>query len=159
MFELIGLIFGGASRLVQHWLDLRDKDKERAHEATMYDKQITLADKRFEHDAALRRMDADSAEQQAEWSAMVEAIQAQAKEAQAAGGWVAKASAVIRPFLTFWHAVVIYTAIKVALFVIAFNGGMSWAQALLHIYTDADRALCFSMVSFWFADRSLRKYR
>lgn len=159
MFELIGLIFGGASRLVQHWLDLRDKDKERAHEATMYDKQITLADKRFEHDAALRRMDADSAEQQAEWSAMVAALQAQAKEAQAAGGWVAKASALIRPFLTFWHAVVIYTAIKVALFVIAFNGGMTWAQALLHIYTDADRALCFSMVSFWFADRSLRKYR
>lgn len=159
MFELIGLIFGGVSRLVQHWLDLRDKDKERAHEATMYDKQITLADKRFEHDAALRRMDADSAEQQAEWSAMVAALHAQAKEAQAAGGWVAKASALIRPFLTFWHAVVIYTAIKVALFVIAFNGGMTWAQALLHIYTDADRALCFSMVSFWFADRSLRKYR
>jgi len=153
MFELIGLIFGGASRLVQHWLDLRDKDKERAHEATMYDKQITLADRRFEHDAALRRMDADSAEQQAEWSAMVAALQAQATEAQAAGGFVAKVSALIRPFLTFWHAVVIYTAIKVAL------GGMTWAQALLHIYTDADRALCFSMVSFWFADRSLRKYR
>lgn len=159
MFELIGLIFGGASRLVQHWLDLRDKDKERAHEATMYDKQITLADRRFEHDAALRRMDADSAEQQAEWSAMVEALQAQAKEAQAAGGIAAKVSALIRPFLTFWHAVVIYTAVKVALFVIAFTGGMTWAQALLHIYTDADRALCFSMVSFWFADRSLRKYR
>ena len=38
--------------------------------------------------------------------------QAQAKEAQAAGGIAAKVSALIRPFLTFWHAVVIYTAVK-----------------------------------------------
>lgn len=157
MFELIGLIFGGVSRLTQHWLDLQDKQKERLHEATMYDKQIELANRRFEHDAALRRMDAEAAEVAGDFEALRTALESQAREAQAAGGWVAKLSASIRPILTIWHAIVIYTAVKVALFLVALGGGLSWAQALIYIYTDADRALCFSIVSFWFADRALRR--
>lgn len=157
MFELIGLIFGGVSRLGQHWLELQDKQRERTHELGMYDKQIEMADKRAVHDQALRRMDAESAEATAEWAALATAVQAQADEASKAGGWVAKFSAAIRPFLTFWHAVVIYTAVKVALFVLAFTNGISWESAIVQIYGDADRALMMSMVSFWFMDRSLRK--
>jgi hypothetical protein len=157
MFELIGLIFGGVSRLTQHWLELKDKDKERSHEAVMYDKQIALADKRFEHDASLRRMDAESTEATAEWAALATAVQAQADEASKAGGWVAQFSASIRPLLTFWHAVVVYTLVKVALFTLAFTNGISWESAIVQIYGDADRAMMMSMVSFWFMDRSLRK--
>ena len=40
MFELLGLVFGGVSRLSQHFLDLRDKQKEREHEAVMFDLQV-----------------------------------------------------------------------------------------------------------------------
>lgn len=158
MVELFGLVFGGVSRLAQHWLDLKDKQAERDHEAVMYDKQITLADKRFEHDAALRQMDAASADVQAEWSSMTAAIEAQAKEAQAAGGWVAKFSASMRPLLTFYHAILVYTAVKVALFWVALSGGVPWTQAIIELYGEFDRALLGSMVSFWFADRSLRKW-
>lgn len=157
MFELIGLIFGGVSRLAQHWMELRDKDKERSHEAVMYDKQIALADKRFEHDAALRRMDGEQAEVAAEWEAMRAAIDAQAREAEAAGGWAAKLSASIRPLLTVYHAVVVYSLMKAAQFYLAGKGGLGWAEALTMIYGEFDRALLGSMVSFWFADRSLRK--
>ena len=156
MLELAGLIFGGASRLAQHWLDLKDRDKERQHEAVMHDKQIELADKRFGHDAELRRMDASSAEAANEWAALQAAVEAQAREAQAAGGWVAKFSAVMRPLLTFYHAILFYTAAKVAMFWIALEGGMPMAQAFLSIYTDFDKALCGSMVGFWFQDRALR---
>lgn len=157
MVELVGLIFGGVSRLAQHWLDLKDKNAERAHEAVMYDKQIALADKRFEHDSALRQMDASSADAQAEWSAMAAAIEAQSREAQAAGGWVAKFSAMMRPLLTFHHAVLVYTAVKVATFLMVVDGGMAPAEAIVHLYTEFDKALTGSVVSFWFADRSLRK--
>lgn len=157
MIELFGLIFGGVSRLAQHWLDLKDKQAERSHEAVMYDKQIELADKRFAHDSELRRMDAESADVQAEWSAMSAAIEAQAKEAQAAGGWVAKFSAVMRPLLTFYHAILIYTVVKMAMFWVALDGGVTWQHALMQMYGEFDRALVGSMVSFWFADRSLRK--
>lgn len=158
MIELFGLIFGGVSRLAQHWMDLSDKQKERDHEARMFEQQTLLADKRFAHDSDMRQMDAASAEAQGEWAAMTAAAQAQADEAKAAGGWVAAFSALMRPLLTFWHCIAIYTAVKIALLMGAMMGGVTWNVALLSIYTDADRALCFSIISFWFADRSLRNW-
>jgi hypothetical protein len=157
MIELLSLIFGGVARLGQHWLDLKEKQAERNHELAMFDKQVDLADKRFAHDADLRRMDAAAAESAADSNALIAAIQAQAAEAQAAGGWVAMLSAAIRPFLTLWHCVVVYTTVKIALMVAAWQGGANVFQALLQVYGEPDRALCFSMLSFWFVDRALRK--
>lgn len=157
MLELFGLVFGGVSRLAQHWMELRDKDKERAHEAVMYDKQIELADKRHVHDVELRQMDAAAADAQAEWAALQAAVEAQAREATAAGGWVLKLSAAIRPLLTIYHAILFYSLAKVAMFVVALDGGMQPADAMLQIYGEWDRALCGSMVGFWFQDRALRK--
>ncbi len=159
MVELFGLIFGGLSRLAQHWMDLRDKDKERAHEAVMYDKQLALADKRFVHDAEIRQMDVAAADAAAEWQALQAAVQTQASEARAAGGWVTKFSAAMRPLLTFYHAIFFYTAAKVAMLIVALGGGMPAAEAVASIYTEFDRALCGSMVGFWFQDRALRKLR
>ena len=157
MIEALGLVFGGLSRLWQHHMELKDKQAERNHEAVMYDKQIALADKKHVHDVELRQVEGTFAEAAAEWSAMEAAIKAQASEAQAAGGWVTKFSAFMRPFLTFWHAIVVYSVVKVALFILALDGGLPWADAITHIYGESDKALCMSMVGFWFADRSLRK--
>lgn len=156
MIEILGLVFGGISRLAQHWLDLSDKDKERSHEAVMYDKQIALADKRFEHDADLRRMDAAAADSSAEWVAMTAALQAQSQEAQAAGGWVAQLSASVRPLVTFW-LMALYTMAKVFTVVLAVQGGVPFLTAATQAYTEADGALLASILSFWFVDRSLRK--
>lgn len=159
MLEALGIIFGGVARLAQHGMELWDKDKERSHEAVMFDKQAALADKRHVHDAELRRMDASAADSAAEWEAMRSALQAQAAEAQAAGGWVAKLSASIRPLLTVYHAIFVYSAIKAAQFYLAGQSGMDWAEALTTIYSDFDKALVGSMIGFWFQDRSLRKIR
>jgi hypothetical protein len=152
MIELLGLIFGGVSRLTQHWLDLKDKQAERTHEATMYDKQIELADRRIAHDADMRRIDAADA------GLLAAAIAAQSREAASAGGWVAKFSAIMRPLLTFYHAILVYTAVKVALFTVAYSGGIPWNVAVLQVYGEFDKALVGSMVSFYFADRSLKNW-
>jgi hypothetical protein len=40
MLEIAGIIFGGASRLFQGWMEMKDKDKEREHERLMFDKQM-----------------------------------------------------------------------------------------------------------------------
>ena len=156
MIELFGLVFGGAARLGQHWMELRDKDKERSHEAVMYDKQTELADKRFVHDAELRRMDAGAAEAQAEWAGMLAAVQAQASESQAAGGWVAKLSASVRPLVTYW-LLAIYSAVKIAMLYTALASNVPMADAIIALYSPADAALLSSILSFWFMDRSLRK--
>jgi hypothetical protein len=157
MFELFGLIFGGVSRLTQHFMDLKEKQNERDHEARMFGLQVELMDKRIQAEADMRRMDAEISYDKNDTDALVAAIKAQLSDAKAAGGFWLAFSAAIRPLLTFWHAVVIYTGVKIAMFYIAYSGGTPWATALVNLYTDADRTLMFSMVSFWFADRGLRK--
>lgn len=157
MLELISLVAGGLGRLLQHWLDLRDKDAERKHELEMFDKQAALADRRFEQDRDLRQMDADSAQAQRDMDALIASINEQAEEAKSAGGWVAKLSASVRPVLTYWYCVAVYGVFKGALAYVAIKGGMPPAQAFISVYGPEDRALAFSIVSWWFVDRSLRK--
>lgn len=159
MFELLGLVFGGVSRLVQHWMELRDKDKERAHEAVMFDKQIELMNRKQENDVALRTMDAAAADATNEWNALTAAVEAQAREAAAAGGWVAKLSASVRPAVTYW-LLSLYSAARLAMIVSAWKhtGGITdLATIAPQLYTTADGALLNSILGFWFVDRSLRK--
>ena len=156
MFELLGLIFGGVSRLAQHWLDLSDKDKERDHERRMFEQQIQMQDKRFVHDSELRQMDMAGQDAANEWSAIAEASRAQAEEAKAAGGWVLSLSASVRPVLSYWF-VALYTIAKFATLYLAMKDGIAFAAAIRAAYTEFDGTILAAIVSFYFADRSLRK--
>lgn len=156
MFELLGLVFGGVSRLTQHWLDLSDKDKERSHERLMFEQQVAMQDKRFVHDSELRSMDYAGQEASNEWSAIAEAARAQAEEAKAAGGLVLKLSASVRPVLSYWF-VFLYTVAKFATLYLAMTGGVHFAEAVRAAYTEFDGTILAAIVSFYFADRSLRK--
>lgn len=156
MLEIAGIIFGGASRLFQGWMELKDKDKEREHERLMFDKQVALQAQKAEADKELRQMDVDSAQNSKELDALMTALQAQSAEATAAGGWVLKLSASVRPVISYW-LLLIYTAAKAASFYLALEKGNSIADAVLLIYTSFDGALLGSIVTFWFADRSMLK--
>lgn len=156
MLELLGIVFGGASRLVQHFMEMQDKQKEREHEAIMFDKQVALQGQKIEAEKDLRQMDADAQRDAGELNAMIAGINAQAQEAQAAGGWVAKLSASVRPVVSYW-LLLVYTAAKGATLYMMLRSGTPLAEAVTHVYTTFDGALLGSIVSFWFADRSLRK--
>jgi hypothetical protein len=156
MIELLGLIFGGASRLFQHWLDMQDKQREREHEAVMYDKQITLAERKIDAEKDLRRMDQEAAEVAGEFEALRAAIESQAAEAKAAGGWVLQLSASVRPVLSYWFAA-IYTIAKLAGLYLALSSGVALGEAVRACYTEFDGTILASILSFYFADRSLRK--
>lgn len=156
MFELLGIVFGGASRLAQHWMELNDKEKERQHEAVMYDKQIALQQNRIQADKELKAMDVQSAKDSAELDALITAIQSQASEAKGAGGWVLSLSASVRPIVSYW-LLAIYTCAKCATLYLAMKSGVGLAEAVRASYTEFDGAMLGSVLSFWFADRSLRK--
>lgn len=156
MFELLGIVFGGVSRLTQHYMETKDKQHEREHEAIMFDKQIALQAQRVEAERDLRQMDVDSVRDTGELNAMITAIQSQATEAQAAGGAIAKLSASVRPVVSYW-LLGIYTAAKFATLYLSLRDGVPLAAAVQAAYTAFDGALLGSIVSFWFADRSLRK--
>lgn len=157
MFELLGIVFGGVSRLAQHFMELKDKQKEREHEATMFDKQIVLQDQRIKAETNLRQMEFDSAKDIKEFDLLMSGINAQAQEAKVAGGWVAKLSASVRPVISYW-LLLIYTVAKIAgLYIILGQDNVGVAEAIRASYTEFDGAMLGSIVSFWFADRSLRK--
>lgn len=156
MFELLGIVFGGVSRLTQHYMEMQDKQKEREHEANMFEKQITLQTQRIDAERDLRQMDMDTQRDTNEANTLAEAIKAQAQEAQAAGGFVAELSASVRPVVSYW-LLLIYSVAKGATLYIALQSGTPLAEAVGKFYTEFDGALLGSIVSFWFADRSLRK--
>ena len=156
MFELIGLIFGGASRLAQHFLDLRDKAAERDHEYRMYEQQVALADKKYASDASMRQMDAAAAETAGDISLLVTALNDQSTQAKAAGGFVLSLSASVRPVVSYW-LMLLYTCAKAASLYITLQSGAPLAEAVRAAYTEYDGTLMASIVSFWFADRALRK--
>lgn len=156
MFELIGLIFGGVSRLGQHWMDLRDKALERDHEFRMYEQQILLADKKYAAEADLRHMEAQSAETRGDIDLLITAIKSQADEAKSAGGWVAKLSASVRPVLSYW-LLALYSVAKFTTLYLAVTHGAAMAEAVKASYTEFDGTILASVIAFYFADRSLRK--
>lgn len=156
MFELLGIVFGGVSRLTQHWMETRGKQNEREHEAVMLEKQIALQAQRIEAERDLRKMDISAQRDAGELDALVTSIKAQAAEAQAAGGWAASMSASVRPVVSYW-LLFIYTAAKVATLYMSLKGGATFPEAVRASYTEFDGALLGSIVSYWFADGSLRK--
>lgn len=156
MFELIGLIFGGVSRLAQHWMELKDKDKERSHEAVMFDKQVALMAQKQANDVELKHMDAAAEDSANEWAAIQAAVQAQAQEAAAAGGWVAKLSACVRPMVTFW-LLGAYSVAKVTMVYLAVTHDTNVTAIIGTLYSNSDATLLSSILSFWFVDRSLRQ--
>ena len=156
MFEILGIVFGGVSRLAQHYMEMQDKQKECEHEAVMFDKQVALQAQRIDAEKDLRQMDVTAQRDAGELDVLQAAITAQAQEAEAAGGWVAKLSASVRPMVSYW-LLAIYTAAKVATLTITLSSGAPLAEAIRAAYTEFDGALLGSIVSFWFADRSLRK--
>jgi hypothetical protein len=157
MFELLGIVFGGVSRLTQHYMEMQDKEKERVHEREMFDKQVTLQTQKIEAEKDLRTMDIAAQKDASELDALMTAIQSQAKEATAAGGWVLSLSASVRPVVSYW-LLFIYSAAKCATLYLALSAdGAGLAEAVRASYTEFDGAMLGSIISFWFADRSLRK--
>lgn len=160
MFEIAGIVFGGLARLGQHWMELKDKDKERLHEQSMFEKQIALQAQKTEAERGIRQMDVDSIKDLKELDAMITAIQDQSAQAVAAGGFILRLSASVRPVVSYW-LLFAYTASKCAVLYLALDHGampaITFAEAVRAAYTEFDGALLGSVISFWFADRSLRK--
>lgn len=154
--ELLSLLLGGLFRLAPNFVELFHKKQENAQELALLDKQIQLA--KVQGEQKREEMTIQSTvTQDAAWSqGLLEALKGQG---QLTGvPWVDAVNATLRPFLTYYHCVLIYTLYRVALFYIATQGGITWDRAIVDLYTEFDKSLVGSMLSFWFVDRALRKF-
>lgn len=152
---LLGTLFGGIFRMAPEVLKWLDRKDERAHELAMFDKQLEADKLKGEQAQKLAETEADKGIGLAEIQALIEGARAQAL--QTGIKWVDAASALMRPFLTFYWCVVLYTAALVAQFVVLVQGGASNVQAIVALWGPQEKAIVASVFAYWFLDRTLRK--
>lgn len=152
---LLGTLFGGLFRMAPEILKWMDRKDERKHELSMFDKQLEADRLRGDQALAQIQVQADATIGTAEIQAIIAATKAQATKTGIR--WVDAINSLMRPLITFWWVVVLYTAALVAQFFFLIDSGAQVTQAILALWSNDEKALVASIVSFWFVDRSLRR--
>lgn len=156
MIELISMLGGGLLRLLPELFSFFKGTKDQSHEYKMTQLQLEIDKARAAQQLDIIHANHDSAIDQADLQALTEALAGQGKLSGIA--WVDAISASVRPVLTYWWCLGLYTAYKVILVVTAFkDGGATLASIAPVILTEFDRSIVGSIFAFWFVDRALRK--
>lgn len=152
---LIGTLLGGAFRMAPEVLKWLDRKGDRAHELAMFDKQLAADKIRAESQLKLEQLQSDTTLVNAELAAMIAATNAQAVKSGVK--WVDAMSALMRPLITFWWVVVLYTVALSARFWVLVQQGTPNIEAIVLLWGVDEKAIVASIIAFWFVDRSLRK--
>lgn len=155
MLTLLSMLGGGLFRLLPELLKLFSAKRDADHEYRMTQLQLEIDKARATQQIDLAHAQAAIAADTAEMAAMTGALVAQA---QLTGvGWIDGLSSSVRPVLTYWWCLVLYTAYKVITLSLALQAGAGLAEIAPLLVTDFDRSVIGSIFAFWFVDRSLRK--
>lgn len=155
MLTLLGTIFGGLFRLCPELLKWLDKKDERKHELSMLDKQMESDRLRAQMEIQKINAEADVLLGQKEIEAIIAATNAQGKKSGVR--WIDGMSSLMRPLITIWWVVFLYTAAMGLQFYGLLKFGTSVPTAILTVFGPDEKAIAASIISFWFVDRSLRK--
>lgn len=165
---VLGGIGGALVRFAAQWQARVARKDEMKHELDLLDRQATLEAQRAERSK-------QAAKELNEQQLAVIAAQASSELQQTdALNWqqaltdqlrptgiqfIDSLTMSVRPVLTYWWCVVIYTAAKIALLVALFSGGASpdAAKVAAVLMTEFDKAVIASLIGFWFVDRALRR--
>lgn len=145
---LLGSFLGGVFRIVPEVMKLLDAKNEREHELKMLDREMEFA--KVKGEISMREQ--ENVLMGSELTAMTEAIKEQGQTARAAGKFVAAFSALIRPGVTTWF-VVLYSIVKIATMLAAFDADANWKEVLINSWTADDMALLMMILTFWFTGR------
>lgn len=152
---LIGTLLGGVFRMLPEVLKWLDRKDERKHELSMFDKQLSADKMRADAQQQALQTQSDMTMGQAELAAMIAATTAQAT--QTGVKWVDALSSLMRPLITFWWVIVLYSVALVARFWVLVQAGTSNLDAVVLLWGADEKAIVASIISFWFVDRALRK--
>jgi len=160
MLELLSLLLGGGLRLVPEFLKLWSAKKDQDHEVRMTRLQLEIDAARAKLDIDKTHATANASEQVAWAQALVESMKPQAPVTATGNAFVDALNALsssVRPILTYWHCLVLYTGYKVSLLWLSIDAGTGAVQAVANSFTTFDQSLVLSMTSYWFLDRTLRQ--
>ncbi len=162
MFDLVGGgvlggLIGGLFRLAPEFLKWLDRKNERAHELAMFDRQCKLEEQR-----GAQKLNEIGANHQAAvdtgvLDAFNSALQQQTEMVKAVpNSWAAKASAAVRPLVTYW-VWALYTVAFFTLLWITWNVTRDAAQIVKLVLTVDFMALLSGITNYWFLDRTLAR--
>lgn len=153
---VLGSLIGGLFRLAPEILKFLDKKSERLHELKMFEQQCQLEAQRgaqkLQEIGAQHAMAVDSGV----LSAFQAAIEQQTEMAKAAGGWVAKLAASVRPVVTYW-VLAIWSFAHLWLSYMGWINGLSPIEVFKLMMSADFAALVGGITNYWFLDRTLAK--
>lgn len=151
---ILGSIFGGLFRLAPEILKFFDRKNERSHELKMFELQTDLEKVKGDYRMEEKYVDYSVAN----LGAIQAAFNEQAETAGKSYKWVAAASALVRPMITY-ILFGMYVAVKIAFIVAGLSSGSPWVSVLAANWTIEDFAMLNGIITFWFVNRSIEKYR
>lgn len=152
---LIGSLLGGVFRMIPEFLKWLDRKDERKHELAMFDNQLKADTLKLEAGQKLAELEANKSIGIAEIQGLIAGVQAQAVKTGVK--FVDGMSALMRPLITFWWVIVLYTVAIGAQFILLLQAGIPGVEAVVRLWGIEEKALVSSIIGFWFVDRSLRK--
>lgn len=150
---LFGALLGGIMRLAPEVIKFFNSKADNDHEYRMYQLQTELVKVKGEFAVEEKYVDYSVAQ----LGALSEAYKEQAAAVSKASQWVANASAMVRPGVT--YAIFgLYAAFKISAVVLGISTGQPWTLVFGTWGMD-DMAMLNMIISYWFVGRSLEKYR
>ncbi len=154
MIELLSLLGGAFTRLLPSVMDYFKQGRD-----LKYEIQRMEADYKLETLRGQNRLSEIQATQNAtiegDWSkALISAIDNQTKPT--GDKWLDRLNVSVRPILTYWWCIILYTINKAFLVFVAFTMSHDLVTIASTIFTEFDRTVVGSIIGFWFVDRALR---
>lgn len=153
MFDVLSLIGGGIFRLFPSVLEFFKQKRDLKHELALLEKTLELEDARWKQKEKEIQVTADMQIEQAWASALPAAMEIKTTGVK----FVDAFNASVRPILTYWWCLGLYTAYKIITVYVAYRQHTDLAIVADLLVTEFDRAVIGSIFGFWFLDRALRK--
>ena len=153
MIELISLVGGGLFRLAPSVVEWFSKRQDHAHELAMIDRQMDLERLKWQQKEAEIAAQAEASESGKWADALAPAMQ----PVKSGVKWVDAVNASVRPALTYWWCLCLYSTAKGIIVYSAIESGAGLPELSSIVLDEFDRAVVGSIIGFWFLDRALRK--
>ena len=158
MIAFLSAFLGFASSILPEFFKQRQDARDKAHELSLLEKQAAL-----EANRAAADLDQSI---QAALAAQAVAVQESYRADVAANpdSWVNVYSASVRPTITYAFFL-LYALVKFSQFWLLLHPSLPWqnqisfAAAMVSIWSDEDIAIFSAVIAFWFGDRMLRHRR
>ena len=145
---LLGGIFGGALRLAPEVLKWFDRKHEREHELKMVELEHDFAKTQAEVQLRVGQQGLVSKE----YDVLGVALETQSVMSVRGGKFISAINALVRPTVTYIF-LLMYIAVKIALYLLAVDQGGDWNSVLVGLWTQDDVTILFMIISFWFVGR------